>query len=126
LEYSAIAWIQYQYMAFIPSMPAAVYQPIPTTKGKFADENSLISFLPGIKPILTQIRFISSVGTKSDPKAFTDFGTNSFQDPQAIRVLEDFQNRLDSVEKRIEIQNKRRKECYPGFLPSRMSNSVSG
>jgi arachidonate 15-lipoxygenase len=125
-QHSAIAWIQYQYMAFIPNMPAAVYQPIPTTKGKFADENSLTSFLPDIKPILTQIRFISSVGTKNDPKAFTDFGTNSFQDPQAIRVLEDFQNRLESVERRIENQNKRRKECYPGFLPSRMSNSVSG
>jgi arachidonate 15-lipoxygenase len=125
-QHSAIAWIQYQYMAFIPNMPGALYQPIPTTKGKFADENSLTSFLPGVKPSLTQVQFISLVGTKRDPKAFTDFGTNSFQDPRAIRVLEDFQNRLETVEKRIEIQNKRRKECYPGFLPSRMSNSVSG
>ncbi len=125
-QHSAIAWIQYQYMTFIPNMPGALYQPIPTTKGKFADENSLTSFLPGVRPSLTQVQFISLVGTKRDPKAFTDFGTNSFQDPQAIRVLRDLQNRLESVEKQIEMSNKRRKECYSGFLPSRMSNSVSG
>ncbi|RUT00759.1 hypothetical protein DSM106972_071680 [Dulcicalothrix desertica PCC 7102] len=125
-QHSAIAWIQYQYMAFIPNMPGAIYQPIPTSKGKFTDENSLTSFLPGVKPTLTQVQFISLVGTKRDPKAFTDFGTNSFQDPQAIRVLRYFQNRLESIEKRIEILNQRRQECYPAFLPSRMSNSVSG
>ncbi len=125
-QHSAIAWIQYQYMAFIPNMPGAIYQPIPTIKGKFADENSLTSFLPGVRPSLSQIQLISSIGTKRDPKAFTDFGPNSFQDPRAIRVLTDLQNRLESLEKQIEISNKRRKECYPGFLPSRMSNSVSG
>ncbi|NJL78601.1 MAG: hypothetical protein HC917_06640 [Richelia sp. SM2_1_7] len=125
-QHSAIAWIQYQYMGFIPNMPGALYQPIPTTKGKFADENSLTSFLPGVKPALTQVQFISLVGTKRDPKAFTDFGANSFQDSRAIAVLSSLQNRLEVVEKRIERRNKRRKECYPGFLPSRMSNSVSG
>lgn len=125
-QHSAIAWLQYQYMAFIPNMPGAIYQPIPTTKGKFANENSLTSFLPGVKPSLTQVQYMSLVGTKRDPKAFTDFGTNSFQDPQAIRVLKDLQNRLESIENQIEIRNQRRKECYPAFLPSRMSNSVSG
>ncbi|MGB3758900.1 MAG: lipoxygenase family protein [Rivularia sp. (in: cyanobacteria)] len=125
-QHSAIAWIQYQYMAFIPNMPGALYQPIPTTKGKFASENNLTSFLPGIKPSLTQVQFMSLVGTKRDPKAFTDFGKNSFQDPRAIRVLRGLQNRLEIVERRIERRNKRRKECYPGFLPSRMANSVSG
>ncbi len=77
-QHSAIAWIQYQYMAFIPNMPGAIYQPIPTSKGKFTDENSLTSFLPGVKPTLTQVQFISLVGTKRDPKAFTDFGTNRY------------------------------------------------
>jgi arachidonate 15-lipoxygenase len=125
-QHSAIAWIQYQYMAFIPNMPGALYQPIPTTKGKFTNENSLTSFLPGVKPSLTQVQFISLVGTKRDPKAFTNFGTNSFQDPKAIEVLKDFQDRLESIEKRIEMLNQRRQECYPAFLPSRMSNSVSG
>ncbi|MEA5596155.1 lipoxygenase family protein [Rivularia sp. UHCC 0363] len=125
-QHSAIAWIQYQYMAFIPNMPGALYQPVPTSKGKFPDENSLTSFLPSVQPSLTQIQVMSIVGTKRDPKAFTDFGTNSFQDPQAIRVLISLQNRLEVVEKRIEQRNKRRKECYSAFLPSRMSNGVSG
>ncbi|AFY56396.1 Lipoxygenase [Rivularia sp. PCC 7116] len=125
-QHSAIAWIQYQYMAFIPNMPGALYQPIPTAKGQFADENSLTSFLPVIQPTLVQVQFISLVGTKRDPKAFTDFGTNSFQDPRTIRVLRGLQNRLEIVERRIKRRNQRRKECYPGFLPSRMSNSVSG
>ncbi|MEO0840504.1 MAG: lipoxygenase family protein [Cyanobacteria bacterium J06643_5] len=125
-QHSALAWIQYQYMAFIPNMSGAIYQQIPTAKGQFADENSLTSFLPGVKPSLTQIQFMSLVGTKRDPKAFTDFGKNSFQDPRAIRVLKGLQRRLEVVERQIERRNKRRNECYSGFLPSRLANSVSG
>ena len=124
-QHSAIALIQYQYMAFPPNMPGALYQPAPTTKGKFADENSLTTFLPGVNPSAAQVRLISNVSTKLDPKAFTDFGKNSFQDPRAIRVLKSLQNRLEVVERRIERRNKRRKECYSVFLPSRIPNSVS-
>ena len=124
-QHSAIALIQYQYMAFPPNMPGALYQPAPTTKGKFVDENSLTAFLPGVNPSAAQVRLISNVSTKLDPKAFTDFGKNSFQDPRAIRVLKGLQNRLEIVERRIERRNKRRKECYSVFLPSRMPNSVS-
>lgn len=125
-QHSAIAWIQYQYMAFYPNMPGALFEPVPTTKGKFANEDSLTNFLPDAKLSLSRIQFITLVGTKSDPKAFTDFGKNSFQDPRAIKVLKGLQNRLEVIERRIEQRNKRRKVCYPGFLPSRMANSVSG
>ncbi len=124
-QHSAIALVQYQYMAFIPNIPGALYQPTPSTKGKFTDENSLTTFLPGVNPSVAQVRLISNISTKLDPKAFTDFGKNSFQDPRAIRVLRGLQNRLEIVERRIERRNKRRKECYPVFLPSRIPNSVS-
>ncbi|MEM7713412.1 MAG: lipoxygenase family protein [Cyanobacteria bacterium P01_A01_bin.68] len=124
-QHSAIVWVQYQYMAFIPNMPAAINQPVPTAKGKFSDEKSLTSFLPGVEKSLAQIQFVSLAGTKMDPKAFSDFGKNSFQDPKAIGVLSGLQNRLEVVERRIQRRNKRRKECYPVFLPSRMANSVS-
>ena len=125
-QHSAIAWTQYQYMAFIPNVPGSIYQPIPTEKGMFTDENSLTNFLPDVTPTFSQVNLIASIGTKRDPKAFTDFGANSFQDPRAIKVLTNFQRRLELVEKRILRRNKRRKECYPGFLPSRMANSTSG
>ena len=125
-QHSAIGWTQYQYMAFIPNMPGAIYQPIPTEKGTVRDENSLTPFLPDTTLTFAQVNTFASVGTKYDPKAFTDFGANSFQDPRAIAVLADFQGRLEWVEKLISKRNKRRKECYPGFLPSRMANSTSG
>ncbi len=124
-QHSAIALIQYKYMAFIPNMPGAFYQPIPTAKGKFANENSLTTFLPSVNPSVAQVATISNVSTKLDPKAFTDFGKNSFEDPRAIRVLKGLQHRLEIVERRIELRNKRRGECYPVFLPSRMPNSTS-
>jgi arachidonate 15-lipoxygenase len=125
-QHSAIAWIQYQYMSFIPNMPGAIYQPIPTVKGVVNDTQSLTDFLPGVEQTLAQLNIIATIGTKRDPKAFTDFGVNSFQDPRAIDVLKNLQNRLEAVEKQIERRNKRRLECYPGFLPSRMANSISG
>jgi len=125
-QHSAIAWIQYQYMAFIPNMPGAIYQPIPPIKGIIRDENSLTSFLPGVEATFTQANLMAGIGTKLDPKAFTDFGVNSFQDMRAIGVLRGLQDRLKGLEKLIEQRNKFRKECYPGFLPSRMANSTSG
>ncbi len=125
-QHSAIAWIQYQYMAFIPNMPGAIYQPIPTIKGVIRDENSLTSFLPGVEATFAQVNVMAVIGTKQDPKAFTDFGVNSFQDFRAIGVLRGLQDRLKGLEKLIEQRNQRRKECYPGFLPSRMANSTSG
>ena len=125
-QHSAIAWIQYQYMAFIPNMPGAIYQPIPTIKGIIRDENSLTSFLPGVEATFAQVNLIAVIGTKQDPKAFTDFGVNSFQDFRAIGVLKRLQDRLKGLEKLIEQRNQHRKECYPGFLPSRMANSTSG
>lgn len=120
-QHSAIAWIQYQYMAFIPNMPGAIYQPIPTSKGIIRDENSLTNFLPSVQPTFAQVNLMAVIGTKQDPKAFTDFGVNSFQDMRAIGVLRGLQSRLQGLEER----NKCGKECYPGFLPSRMANSTS-
>ncbi|MHC5731430.1 MAG: lipoxygenase family protein, partial [Nostoc sp.] len=70
-QHSAIAWIQYQYMAFIPNMPGAIYQPIPTIKGVIRDENSLTSFLPGVEATFAQVNVMAVIGTKQDPKAFT-------------------------------------------------------
>ncbi len=125
-QHSAIAWIQYQYMSFVPNMPGAIYQPIPTAKGMVKDENSLTSFLPGVEPTFAQVNLMAGIGTKRDVKAFTDFGVNSFQDPRAISVLKGLQDRLEVLEKQIEQRNKHREECYPGFLPSRMANSTSG
>jgi arachidonate 15-lipoxygenase len=124
-QHSAIGWIQYQYMAFIPNMPGAIYQPIPTSKGIIQEEN-LASFLPGVQATFAQTNLMASIGTKQDPKLFTDFGVNSFQDWRAINVLKGLQNRLQGLETVIEQRNKRRIECYPAFLPSRMANSTSG
>ncbi|MDZ8259882.1 lipoxygenase family protein [Nostoc sp. ChiQUE01b] len=124
-QHSAIGWIQYQYMAFIPNMPGAIYQPIPTSKGIIGEEN-LTSFLPGVQATFAQTNLMASIGTKQDPKAFTDFGVNSFQDWRAINVLKGLQDRLQGLETVIEQRNKRRIECYPAFLPSRMANSTSG
>ncbi|MDF5728201.1 MAG: lipoxygenase family protein [Rhizonema sp. PD38] len=125
-QHSAIAWIQYQYMSFIPNMPGSLYQPIPTVKGTIQDESSLTHFLSGVEQTFAQVNVIASVGTKFDIKAFTDFGVNSFQDPRAINVLKSLQDRLKVVEKQISQRNQRREEYYPGFLPSRMANSTSG
>jgi arachidonate 15-lipoxygenase len=124
-QHSAIGWIQYQYMAFIPNMPGSIYQPVPMSKGIIREEN-LTSFLPGVQATFTQTNLMAAIGTKQDPKAFTDFGVNSFQDFRAIAVLGGLQGRLQGLENLIEQRNKRRTECYPAFLPSRMANSTSG
>ncbi|MHC5721757.1 MAG: hypothetical protein ACYTX0_59510, partial [Nostoc sp.] len=86
------------------------------------DENSLTSFLPGVEATFAQVNVMAVIGTKQDPKAFTDFGVNGFQDFRAIGVLRGLQDRLKGLEKLIEQRNQRRKECYPGFLPSCMAN----
>ena len=82
--------------------------------------------MPGTEATLGQLSFLSVIGTKLDPKPFTDFGVNQFQDPRAIEVLERWRRRLEQVETRINRDNDNREICYPAFLPSRMANSTSG
>lgn len=124
-QHSAIAWTQYEHVAFIPNMPAALYQPIPETKGTVLDETDLVAFLPDTQLTFAQINLITAIRNKHDPKEFGDYGANSFHDPRAIAVLDRLHNRLSRIEKRIERRNRRRPESYPGFLPSRMANSAS-
>lgn len=123
-QHSSIAWSQYQFMSFIPNMPGALYRPVPTSTG--VEQENLVSFLPGVQATLGQLNLVSVIGTKLDPKPFTDFGINSFQDRRAIRALEKFRSRLDRIETRIGKANDDRGLCYPGFLPSRLANSTSG
>jgi len=123
-QHSAIAWLQYDYAAFMPNMPGSIYQPSPNVKGTVS-EADLSGFLPDTELTFAQLTLMTQVGTKLDPKAFTNFGSRSFQDPRAIRVLRMLQHRLDKIEEVIGRRNQRRGECYIGFLPSRMANSTS-
>ncbi len=123
-QHLAIAWLQDDYSTFVPNMPGSIYQPLPNVKGTVS-EADISGFLPDTELTLVQLQFLTAVGVKLDPNAFTNFGDRSFQDPRAIRVLKMFQHRLEKIEEVIGRHNQRRGECYPGFLPSPMANSTS-
>lgn len=120
-QHSAINSPQYEYMAFVPNMPLAIYRPIPE-KGQSHDE--LIDFLPPEEQAIGQMRLIRTLSTY-----FYDhlgkYQQNDFTDPEAQTVVLQFQQDLEDVESKIDERNRSRTVAYPYFKPSQILNSIS-
>jgi arachidonate 15-lipoxygenase len=119
--HSAINTPQYEYMAFVPNMPLASYQPVPQ-KGR--SQKDLLQFLP---PQGQAIKQLSMVRTLSAYKIdrFGYYKDSDFTDPEALAVIQQFQQDLNYVEAEIEAKNRSRAVPYPFFKPSQLLNSIS-
>jgi arachidonate 15-lipoxygenase len=122
-QHSAVNFSQYEYMGFIPNMPLAAYQAI-QQKGDIKDRQALIDFLPPAKPTNTQL---STVYILSDYRydRLGYYEEEEFTDPNADQVVNKFQQELNMVQRKIELNNKRRLVHYEYLQPRLILNSIS-
>lgn len=121
--HSAINFPQYEYMAFVPNMPFAAYQPIADDLTSTKEQKSLMPFLPPSKPAgdqLTIVHFLSAY-------RYDRLGEyeNKFSDPEAQAILHKFQEDLNAVERQIDVNNKSRLIPYIYLKPSLVTNSIN-
>jgi arachidonate 15-lipoxygenase len=121
-QHAAVNYPQYEYMAFIPNMPLAAYRPI-TEEGEFSDRNSLLSFLPPPKPTADQLTIIYILSAyRYDRLGYYD---QPFEDAEAQALIVAFQQELNAVERKIELNNKSRLIEYSYLKPRLIPNSTS-
>ena len=129
-QHGAVNFSQYDYMAFVPNMPLAAYCPVPgqnPNTGAFeeeVDEQFLMQFLPPTRPTSEQTQFAEILTSfKYDRLGF--YEDDAFEDPDALQLVENFQQDLFQIERRIDLRNGKRQVPYPFMKPSEILNSIS-
>ncbi len=121
-QHAAVNYSQYEYMAFIPNMPLAAYQPI-TEEGEIPDQKSLLSFLPPPKPTADQLSIIHILSAYRYDRL--GYYAQPFEDAEAQALVVAFQQELNAVERKIELNNKSRLVEYNYLKPRLIPNSIS-
>ncbi|MDJ0697923.1 lipoxygenase family protein [Mastigocoleus sp. MO_188.B34] len=120
-QHSAINYPQYEYMAFVPNMPLAAYQPVDSNPNM--DQGSLMAFLPPPNQTADQLQIIYGLSAyRYDRLGYYD---REFSDSRAEEVVRLFQQDLNHVERKIELRNKNRLVEYNFLKPSLVLNSIS-
>ena len=120
-QHSAVNFPQYDYMSFVPNMPFAAYQEI-NADFSFSDE-TIMSFIPGPALALRQTSMMYLLGTYHYDKL--GYYEQPFADPNAAKLVKQFQQNLKAIEQKINIRNKHRLVEYKYFKPSQVLNSTS-
>ena len=121
--HSAVNFPQYEYMGFIPNMPLAAYKPI-QEKGDIKDRQALIDFLPPAKPTSSQLTTVFTLSAyRYDRLGY--YEDEEFVDPNADDVVNKFQQELNVVQRKIELNNKGRLVNYEYLQPRLILNSIS-
>ena len=121
-QHASVNYPQYEYMTFMPNMPLAAYHQI-TEDGSLPDQKSLISLLPPTKRTADQLTILYVLSAyRYDRLGYYD---NPFEDPQAEALLKQFQQDLNEVERKIELNNKSRLVKYSYLKPRLVPNSIS-
>ncbi|MBJ7901028.1 MAG: lipoxygenase [Cyanobacteria bacterium RI_101] len=124
-QHSAVNYTQYPYLGFIPNGPLAAYQPPRTEFDPQQDLTlgELLAFLPPSQQVMDQIQILYTLSCyRYDRLGYFD---DPFPDPQARRVLAQFRQDLQGIERKIELRNKNRVVPYPYLRPSLVLNSIS-
>lgn len=122
-QHGAVNFSQYDYMAFVPNMPAAAYCPVPG-QNELLTEQQLLDFLPPEEAAREQVVLIRRLGSYHyDRLGF--YEEDAFTDLAAQQIVEQFQHNLAEIEKVINGRNTSRPVNYKFMKPSEILNSIS-
>ncbi len=125
-QHAAINFSQYDYMAYIPNMPQAVYTDI-KAKGEIADEKALMKFLPPKEQADAQIKIVNYLSFyRYDRLGYYDEVFNlAMRETPVKMMIQQFQQNLQEIEQQIDAHNRQRIIPYPYLKPSLVPNSFS-
>lgn len=121
-QHAAVNFPQYDYMAFTPNMPLALYQPLPEHFSVLT-KDSLMPYLPPPNQAVGQLSTTYLLSSfHYDQLGHYD---QEFQDEAAQNLVIQFQQDLNIVELEIEKNNRSRLIEYNYLKPSLIPNSIS-
>ncbi len=122
-QHAAVNFPQYDYIAFTPNMPAAVYSAPPTDAASVSAAD-VLKVLPPRSQASGQLLIVRAL-TAFRTERLGDYGSGSLGNPQAGPVIERFRVKLHDVESRINQRNQQRAHPYVYLKPSMIPNSTS-
>jgi arachidonate 15-lipoxygenase len=119
-QHSAVNYSQWDYFAFVPNAPLAIYCDPHTVE----THAQIMKMLPGRSYSEQQLEAANQL-TCYRFDEFGRFDDDAFVDARAKAVVGRLQNKLDEIEKTIATRNDARKYPYPYLAPSKVLNSPS-
>jgi arachidonate 15-lipoxygenase len=123
-KHAAVNYAQWDYVAFVPNMPFALYGEIPSKKRQFNSENELVDILPPRDETLKQVLLMEAL-TGWQHTRLGEYSADAFTDPKVAPVIQAFRNKLAAAEATIVDRNKARLVPYPYLQPSLIPNSTN-
>jgi Lipoxygenase len=126
-QHSAVNFGQYDYAAWIPNNPFAVYKPfLELVESESSNKVTLSQRLPNRFKSILQIVLVKAL-TIAPPYSSKSLVTltNPFSNPVATQAFQKFQTNLQEIEIKISVRNASVSQPYTYLLPSRIAQSIA-
>ncbi|MFN6469804.1 MAG: lipoxygenase family protein [Nostoc sp. SerVER01] len=126
-QHSAVNFGQYDYAAWIPNNPFAVYKPfLDLFEPESENKVTLAQRLPKRFQSIVQIVLVKllTIAPPYSSKSLLTL-TNPFSEPMAKQAFNKFQTSLQEIETKISIRNASVSQPYTYLLPSRIAQSIA-
>lgn len=128
--HSALNFTQYEFFAYAPNAPAALYEPLPRNLRALSDselDKLTMKILPPPLKAKVQVQTVVEL-TSYRYDVFGRYQTTDFVDPAAQQLVQEFDNALMDAESTISRRNQdtaRRPLIYDFLMPANVLNSAS-
>ncbi|BAY75371.1 putative lipoxygenase [Nostoc linckia NIES-25] len=126
-QHSAVNFGQYDYAAWIPNNPFAIYKPLlDLFKSESQNKAPLPQRLPNRFQSILQIVLVKAL-TIAPPYSSKSLVTlrNPFSDTVAKQAFQKFQTNLREIETKISVRNASVSQPYTYLLPSKIAQSIA-
>ncbi|MGK7927761.1 MAG: lipoxygenase family protein [Spirulina sp.] len=122
-QHAAVNFPQSKIMSYTPAMPLAGYSPAPTST---KTEQSYLDLLPSLDTAQSQLNLTYLLGSVYYTQLGNYTDSEFTQNKEVEKALENFQNTLKEIEKKIEVRNRQNPDFpYEYLLPSQIPQSIN-
>ncbi|XP_072904988.1 arachidonate 12-lipoxygenase, 12S-type [Hemitrygon akajei] len=124
-QHAAVNNGQYDWSCWVPNSPCTMRKPPPTSKEDHSIEQ-LMDTLPDMSQSALQMAFTWHLGRPLPNKILLGFFEEKyFTEPDAKKIIAEFQQDLKEIERQIEARNQNLELKYQYMQPTNIENSIS-
>ncbi|MBA2748341.1 MAG: lipoxygenase [Tatlockia sp.] len=122
VSHATVNFPQSSFLTYMPNMPLAGYRKAPETN--IQNEADYFALLPSLSQAETQMNMTYVLGSVYYTQ-LGDYGDSYFTDSRVVKLLQEFQEKLRTIELEINARNEVRFTHYTTLLPSKIPQSIN-